>query len=113
MVEASINGVSGSFIIDTGSPNSFLFVPTIDRCKIACSSFHGQALGVEGKVELLEATNVTVNFASGFKIHWSSVPVLPANSQVNSDFLGLIGYSTLAGRNAVLDLKHKTITLMK
>jgi hypothetical protein len=114
MVSASINGVSGKFAIDTGAPGSCLTMSAVRRCGIGYTHGHHAVMGIEGKLELLDATNIIVKLAPDFEMHFPRMPILPDGSvQTNGDFFGLIGYKTLANRHAVLDMKHKTITLTK
>lgn len=111
VVNVTINGVSGYFIVDTGSPGPCLSMTAVRRCGIESRLSHDYARGIGGRVELMVATNVTVKLANvGF--HWTEIPVLPEGAaDTNQDFFGLLGYSTLVASHAVMDTKRKTITM--
>jgi hypothetical protein len=114
VLDGSINNVSGYFVIDTGSMRATLTQSAIARCGIDTFPGGGVGMGVGGKIALMEATNVTIRFAKDYAIHWQRIPVFPKMpSDTNALFFGVLGYPTLAERHAVMDTKHKTITLSK
>jgi hypothetical protein len=116
VIPASINGVSGHFVIDTGAMAPALTTTAVQRCGL--KAIPGQGFAVDawgGKVKMMQATNVTVKLAPDFVIHWPSVLVLPKDISkppgTNDNFFGIIDYHTLQEGQAVMDMKHKTITL--
>jgi hypothetical protein len=118
VIEASINGVSGHFVIDTGAMGPALTTTAVHRCGIAVTSGHGSIVGAGGdKVKMLEATNVTVRFSGNYVIHWPVVLVFPNDLATppgtNENLFGIIDYQTLRTHGAVMDMKRKTITLSK
>jgi len=117
-IEASIDGVPGRFILDTGAAEPSLTTTAVSRCKIAVS--RSSAIGVDAsgsEVPLMSATNITVKLAPDFSIHFPSVLVLPTQvdqgSSSNHDFFGVLDYRTLRAGHAVMDMKYKTITLSR
>jgi hypothetical protein len=117
VLDGSINGISGHFVIDTGSSAPMLTQTAIERCSIALTTNHGSGYGVGGKIEPMLATNVTISLTQGVTFHLRSVAVFPKlgdkSANTNSDFFGIIDYRTLAARGAVMDMTRKTITLTK
>ena len=117
-IEASINGVSGRFILDTGAASPSLTTTAVRRCGIAES--RSSTIGVDtsgSEVPLMSATNVTVKLAPEFSIHFPTVLVLPtqldAGSGTNQDFFGVLDYRTLRAGHAVLDTKNRTLTMSR
>ena len=107
-VTASINGVTGTFIIDTGAQGPLLTTTAVRRCGIFASPSADKGVGVWGEQFPLEvATNVTVQFTPNFAIHYSKIMVSP---EKGNNF-GLLDYGTLRTAHAVVDMNQKTITL--
>jgi Aspartyl protease len=118
VIEASINGISGHFVIDTGAMGPALTSTAVHRCGIAVTSAHGSIVGAGGdKVEMLQATNVTVIFSGNYAIHWPVVLVFPNDLATppgtNENLFGILDYQTLRTHGAVIDTKRKTVTLTK
>lgn len=117
VLEGSINGVPGRFVIDTGAMAPMLSQTAIERCGITAIPSEGFGLGVGGKIALLQATNVTFRVAPDFAIHWRTIMVFSKDisvpSETNDDFFGILDYRTLEAWHAVMDMKNKTITLTK
>ena len=108
---ASINGVSGYFLIDTGATTPILTVTAARRCGLtvfsppaseATRDFWGQ------KIRMMKATNVVAELAPGFTVHWPEVLV-----SGEEGFFGIVDYLTLKAANAVIDTKSRTITFTK
>jgi hypothetical protein len=111
VVRASINGVAGYFIIDTGSSVPILGIEAAQRCRFKpfwppttdkTNSFWGQ------KIRMMKATNIVAELAPGVTVHWPEVLV-----SGETNFFGIIDYHTLKAVNAVIDTKRKTITVTK
>ena len=111
MIRASINGVSGQFIIDTGATIPILGVEAARRCRFRpfwpsekepTNSFWGE------KIRMMKATNLVVELAPGVTVHWPEVLV-----SGETNFFGIIDYRTLRAANAVIDTKNKTITFVQ
>jgi hypothetical protein len=118
VIEASINGVSGRFVIDTGATAPTLTSTAVHRCAIVVEPSQGRIVGPGGGVmTMMQATNITVRFAQGFAIYWPRVLVffgdLGEPSGTNDSFFGVIDYGSLRAHCAVMDMKKKTITLTK
>jgi hypothetical protein len=118
IIKASINGVSGYFVIDTGAMGPVLNSTAARRCGIAVMPSEGYIIGAgSGNVSMMQATNITVKFSQGFVIHWPLVLVLQGElatpAGTNDNFFGILDYRTLRANHAVLDMKNKTITFTK
>jgi Aspartyl protease len=118
VIEASINGVSGHFVIDTGAMGPALTTTAAHCCGITVTPSQGSIVGAGGdKVKMLEATNVTVRFSQDCVIHWPIVLVFPNDLATppgtNEPLFGVLDYQTLRIHGAVMDMKQKTITLTK
>jgi hypothetical protein len=104
-------------VIDTGAMAPTLTQAAIEHCGIAAVSSEGFAIGVGGRIPLMQATNVEVRLPQGVTFHWSTIPVLPKFEGPPPDstevFFGIIDYGTFAARGAVMDMRRKTITLTK
>ena len=107
----SINGVSGWFLVDTGSETPILGIEAARRCKFdafwppvtdTTNSFWGE------RIRMMKATNIVVQLAPGLTIHWPEVLI-----SGETNFFGIIDYRTLKAANAVIDTKGKTITFTK
>jgi hypothetical protein len=110
IVEASINGVSGPFILDTGATVPILNMTAVRRCGIAVSpapvktgDFWGDQIGMK------LATNISLYLAPGFVVHWPKVLVHPGEDVT----FGTLDYGTLKAGHAVIDTKQKTITITR
>ena len=111
MIRASINGVSGQFIVDTGATIPLLGIEAARRCKFEAfwppvgdetNQFWGE------KIRMMKATNLVVELARGLTVHWPEVLVTG-----ETNFFGIIDYRTLKTVNAVIDTRRKTITFSK
>ena len=118
IIEASINGVSGNFVIDTGAMGPALTKTAVSRCGIAVTPSQGYIVGAGGgNVRMMQATNVTVKISQDCAIHWPTVLVFSGDlaqpKGTNDNFFGILDYGSLRAHSAVLDMKQKTITLTK
>jgi hypothetical protein len=109
-VDVSINGVAGRLIVDTGATVPILNMTAVHRCGIVISSevagtndWWGEQVGMK------LATNVTVRLAPNFTVHWPKVLV----HRGEEDCFGILDYGTLKAGHAVMDMKQKTITLVR
>src|SRR5436190_1455512 len=78
IVEASINGVTGPFVIDSGTTIPILTMTGARRCgvrilpaPVATGDTWGDQIGMK------VATNVSLQLAPGFVVHWPKVLVHP------------------------------------
>jgi hypothetical protein len=110
-VRASINGVSGWFLIDTGSETPILGIEAARRCKFnvfwppetdRTNTFWGES------IRMMKATNIVAQLAPGVTVHWPEVLV-----SGETNFFGIVDYRTLKAANAVIDTRSKTITFTK
>jgi hypothetical protein len=109
-VEATINGVTGPFIIDTGATTPMLTMTGVRRCGIALAPLTNTTAEFWGeKVSMKMATNVTVQLAPALTVQWRKVIVHPGFDA----FFGILDYGTLKAGHAVIDFKQKTITMSR
>jgi len=110
-IRGSINGIAGNFIMDTGAFAPMLSISAARRCGFQAfwppasektNIFWGE------KIRMMKATNIVVELAPGFTVHWSEVLV-----SGQEEFFGIVDYRTLKAANAVIDTKNRTITFTK
>jgi hypothetical protein len=112
----SINGVLGHFMIDTGASGQYLSMTAARRCGIAVTASQRFSVDASGnRIPLMQATNVTIKLSRDVEIYWPLVMVLESSNQDSMDqsFFGILDYETLVSAHAVLDTKHKTLTVGK
>jgi len=112
-IEASINGVSGSLMIDTGTVAPLLSRQAVRLCGIVLSPSPNQWWDGQRMVSMEMATNVTVRLTPNFAIHWPEVAVLSTEDKRETNFFGFLDYGTLRAAHAVMDTNKKTITLSR
>jgi hypothetical protein len=111
VIQGSINGVRGEFLIDTGANEPILTMRAIRECRIplALGSRSGAFVGderpkqfgiVKGEVNIeIEGATITVGNAA-------------VVSGVGSEnWFGLIDYRTLKACHAVINVKEKSLTI--
>jgi hypothetical protein len=108
-IKAAVNGVTGTFIIDTGASYPLLSETGVHLFNLPLSTTVAPsdviAFPFSGPAEARVATNVTVELAPGLTVHWPRVIV----EMTNHPWVGLLDYGTLKALNAVMDLNSKTI----
>ena len=111
VIEGSINGVRGKFLIDTGANEPVLTMKAIRECGIALSP-RTKVVGFVGDDVPKEFRrvdgDVTIEI-EGARITWGNAAVL--SGQTSYKWFGLIDYHTLKAAHAVINLKERTITL--
>jgi len=110
IIEASINGVTGPFVVDTGTTIPILTMTGARRCGVPVSSapvLKGDTWGEQVGMKL--ATNVSLRLAPGFVVHWPKVLVHPGEDVT----FGTLDYGTLRAGHAIIDTKQKTITMTR
>ena len=110
VIEATVNGVSGFFIIDTGAAGPMLTANGARRCAISSAPARAMGVGMWGdEFPLEKATNVTIQFTPRFSLHYDEILISPKEG----DHLGLLDFGTLKSLHAVMDMGQKTITFTK
>ena len=61
------------------------------------------------EIDMKMATNVSLQLAPGFVVHWPKVLVHPGEDVT----FGTLDYGTLKAGNAVIDVQQKTVTMSK
>ena len=109
-VEASINGVTGHFIIDTGATIPMLTMTGAQRCGVPLVPATKESVPFwDGKADVRVATNVTVTLGRTLTVHWPKVVVHPGFDV----YFGIIDYGTLKAGQAVIDVNQKTIRMTR
>ena len=109
-LEASINGVTGFFIIDTGATIPMLTMTGAHRCGVPLIPGSKETVPFwDENVNMKVATNVAVTLTPSVTVHWPKVLVHPGFSS----FFGIIDYGTLKAGHAVIDLNQKTIRMTR
>ncbi len=109
-VEASINGVTGHFIIDTGATIPMLTMTGARRCGVSLIPATKELVPFwDGKAEVQVATNVAVTLGSTLTVQWPKVIVHPGFDV----YFGIIDYGTLKAGHAVIDVRQKTIKMTR
>jgi len=110
VIEASINGVSGFFLIDTGAAGPMLTANGARRCGISSEPAGDKGVDLGGDQFALErATNVTIEIGRWFSLHYNTILVSPKED----DHLGVLDFGTLESLHAVMDMGKKTITFAR
>ena len=113
-LKASINGVGGNFVIDTGAGVPILTRVAAERCNVTLRpERETQKVDILGGITPMRiARNVTIEFSPHFKVHYSMVYVDASESR-DWPWFGIIDYQTLKAANAVIDVSRKTITFSR
>lgn len=114
MLEASINGVNGLCLVDTGSNTPILSAQGVRACGIDLSQAKGktQATWESAKTPMKEITNVTLRIMDGNGVEIASVrwPHVLANHNEHP-WMAIIDLPTLERLNAIINTKERTITI--
>lgn len=110
-IESSINGVRGTFIIDTGANAPYLTMTAVRRCHLSLSDSKRKTVDMyyASGVEMKVAEDVMVTIAPRLSFRWSKAVVDPRDDS----YFGLLDYHTLKAMHAVIDMDAKTITISR
>ena len=109
-IMASINGVTGMFIIDTGATVPILTKMGARKCGIEVSSNRGTKLETwDGRGHAEVISNVTVRLTPQVAVTWKRAVLHPGDAE----FFGIIDYASLKAARALIDMERKTITLRR
>ena len=117
-IDASINGISGKFIVDTGASNSCLGFDSIEKFKLLAEDSEVKAAGA-GAIDMLTQVSKKNSITIG---KWSrqNIPlVLFDLTHVNNALLqqsaepvdGIIGADILKKGKAIIDYERKKLYL--
>ena len=107
LVEASLNGTSGHFIIDTGAPGLVLNEKPASAGDWAGSGVTGCVAVEETVVERFTLGSARFNMVRAYKVDLSYL-----EESLQCNFLGLIGYEILREMEIILDYPNRRITLL-
>ncbi len=111
IVEASLNGVRGKFLVDTGADGPLLTMSAVQRCGIPLSkaSISAGFLGDDGAGRFKRvAGKVTIELGPVI-ITWGNAAV---TSGLGSEkWFGVIDYRTLKAAHAIINTQERSITL--
>ena len=94
-IEASINGVAGRFMIDTGTGAPILSKEAVRLCSLKVRPSLGNWWNGGSNAPMDIATNVTVWLGKLFEIHWPEVAVFSWEDKADTNFFGILDYGTL------------------
>ena len=95
-----------------------LSMTAVRRCGLAIMPSHYYGMDAFGqKMDVMEATNITIKLSENIDIHWRVAIVQPdassGHSETNDSFFGVFDYGTLIKKNAVMDMNRKTLMITK
>ncbi len=106
-LNATINGVTGRFLVDTGSDSTIVTDRFADRAGLKREGAT-QFIGITGVTKASSYAHATISFADGSVLRDATVYTgLAAEVRVD----GLLGFDFLAGTIADFDLDHARVTL--
>ena len=110
-IQASVNGATGSFLLDTGANVPLLSKRGLERFRLTASEKAGKQIEIyyDPKAKFYEVKNVTVDLGSGVKIKWSKAYV----DEQDQPWCGIIDYRTLKALRAEIHTGNKTIVIPK
>ncbi|MGC1380169.1 MAG: retropepsin-like aspartic protease [Candidatus Baltobacteraceae bacterium] len=115
LVDASVNGVKGRFILDTGASQIFLDERFADRAKVAKLDVHGAALGLLGtqRTTMRKADSVTIggNTLSNVIVEAQDFTSADYRGLDQKNYDGLLGYDVFAGAVVRLDFRAGSMTI--
>jgi len=109
VVHAAVNGVTGTFLLDTGAAGIFFTGDFARRAHIAKATGHGFADSLYGSEKIdvgrVEALKIGDSTLTNALVYYGMAPFDVWGPD------GLLGYGALAGAYVSLDLKDATMTL--
>jgi len=106
-LNATINGVTGRFLVDTGSDSTIVTDRFADRAGLKREGAT-EFIGITGVTKASAYAHATISFADGSVLRDATVYTgLAAEVRVD----GLLGFDFLAGTIADFDLDHARVTL--
>lgn len=116
LVDATVNGVKGRFILDTGATAIVLDEAFADRAKLPALEGQSEATTMYGRVRTHVRRTDTISFGSAtlrnamvYSEDFRAHDVFGLDRQ---DYAGLIGYDLFAGAIVKLDVYGSKITIM-
>jgi hypothetical protein len=116
LVDATVNGVKGRFILDTGASAIVLDDQFADRAKVALRQGSGDIFTLYGPVKIRTRRADTIGFG-GATLHNAFVFSEDFRSRDyrgldRASYDGLIGYDLFAGAVVKLDLSNSKVTIL-
>lgn len=115
-IEATLNGVKGVFLVDTGANGPILTGRAVRECGIdlthAPSDTAAQMGGAQTGMKVVQNLTLEIKETNGSGVLTVGWAHALANS-AESEWMGVIDYKTLQRLNAVIDTKSRTITFSK
>lgn len=104
VIELTVNGVKGDFIIDTGSNASALDIDFAKKALVILENEDVQINGLGGEVIGYDVVGAKTHFmGSRIKMNFKAIKIKTLNVD------GIVGSDFLADNMVVLDYKNKTI----
>jgi predicted aspartyl protease len=123
IIDAKINDVDGSYILDTGAGTTVIDAQQADTLKLILSHeesvFTGGGVGAHGLENIPSHKNILE--IAGFKMESLSVAVMPldtawqslASVGAHDKLFGIIGFDILKSGNAIIDYGTMTLYLIQ
>jgi len=116
LVDATVNGVKGRFILDTGASAIVLDEQFADRAKVTSLEGSGEAGTLYGPVKIRARRTETIGFG-GATLHNALVFSEDFRARDfwgldRAGYAGLIGYDLFAGAIVKLDVYHSKMTIL-
>ncbi len=123
IIEAKINSVAGSYILDTGAGTTVIDAKQADTLKLILNhqetAFTGGGVGAHG-MENIPSHNNTIEIGN-YKLSNLSVAVMPldtawqslASIGAHEELFGFIGFDILKSGNAIIDYGSMTLYLIQ
>jgi hypothetical protein len=115
LVDASVNGVKGRFILDTGADSIFLNESFANRAKVAKLNVSGSALSLYGAqpADMRKAESIALggNTLSNVIVEAQDFNARDYWGLDRQNYDGLMGYDVFAGAVVQLDFQAGTMTL--
>ncbi len=123
IIDAKINSIDGSYILDTGAGTTVIDVKQIDTLKLILNHqetvFTGGGVGAHG-MENTPSHNNAIQIGN-YKLSNLSVAVMPldtawqslASVGAHEELFGIIGFDILKSGNAIIDYGSMTLYLIQ
>jgi hypothetical protein len=115
LVDATVNGVKGRFILDTGASSIFINKGFADRAKVAKLNVRGSAVGLYGAQpsDMRRVDTITIggNTLSNVIVDAPDFNSGDYRGLDRQNYDGLLGYDLFAGALVAVDFQAQTMTI--
>lgn len=115
LIDATVNGVKGRFILDTGASSIVLNESFADRANVKKLSAGGTALSLYGTApsDIRRADSISIggNVLSNVIVHAQDFTAADYRGLDRQNYDGLLGYDVFAGAVVTLDFQNQRMTI--